>query len=275
MTTTTSPNEFEVSIDTQLSDLMVKRAEARYYRDSAVRSLGYALGHRTETLRRNLTITDLLAQAEGNESRRVRDAVESITKYQDKMDAIQAQETPLNEQYTGWSRFFLCTNHNGHIHRDMNCSTCRWDTEFAWLPEMSGLTEKDAVEAYGCILCSVCFPSAPVEWTNGTSKADQAAKDERAAAKAARDAAKAEKSITNPDGTPVEGKWGTIATLVTARRELTDAHFNLLLGYQPARYLPFIDTLVAAIAFKTGEDADAIRADAKAKAAKKYKKEMS
>ena len=59
-------------------------------------------------------------------------------------------------------------NHGGHIHSTMACSTCRPTTVFAWLPELSGLSEKDAVEAYGPLLCSVCFPSAPVEWTVGT-----------------------------------------------------------------------------------------------------------
>jgi hypothetical protein len=80
-------------------------------------------------------------------------------------------------QYKGWSRFFLVANTNGHIHRSMNCSTCnRWTvngpsaTQFRWLPTLSGLTEADAVEAHGGILCTVCFPSAPTEWTEGENK---------------------------------------------------------------------------------------------------------
>lgn len=72
--------------------------------------------------------------------------------------------------YGGWSRFFLVQNTNGHIHSSMHCSTCRWDTSFGWLTELSGLTEAEAVEEYGEILCSICFPSAPVEWTTGTNK---------------------------------------------------------------------------------------------------------
>lgn len=86
--------------------------------------------------------------------------------------------------YTGWSRFFLVTNVGGHIHRDMSCSTCFPTTQYAWLHELSGLTEAEAVAEYGEILCSVCFPSAPVEWTNGENKKDRARKDAEAALKA-------------------------------------------------------------------------------------------
>lgn len=86
--------------------------------------------------------------------------------------------------YTGWSRFFLVTNVGGHIHRDMNCSTCFPTTQYGWLTELSGLTEAAAVAEYGEILCSICFPSAPVEWTNGENKKDRARKDAEAALKA-------------------------------------------------------------------------------------------
>lgn len=86
--------------------------------------------------------------------------------------------------YTGWSRFFLVTNTGGHIHRDMSCSTCFPTTQYAWLYELSGLTEAEAVAEYGEILCSVCFPSAPVEWTNGKNKKDEQRKADEAALKA-------------------------------------------------------------------------------------------
>lgn len=68
----------------------------------------------------------------------------------------------------GWARFFIVTG--GHIHRSMTCSTCnngRHLTQFGWLPELSGETEAEAVAAHGALLCTVCYPSAPVEWTNG------------------------------------------------------------------------------------------------------------
>jgi len=92
--------------------------------------------------------------------------------YADLESARQAFAEADN-QYEGWSRFFLVPG--GHIHSSMSCSSCNKNgsmTSFAWLPELSGLTEADAVAKHGSVLCSVCFPTAPVAWTvNKTSKA--------------------------------------------------------------------------------------------------------
>src|SRR6478752_7603092 len=63
-----------------------------------------------------------------------------------------------------WSRFVEVTSSNGHIHSHTACSTCNPRTTYGWWPELSGLTEADAVAKLGPILCSVCFPSAPTEW---------------------------------------------------------------------------------------------------------------
>jgi hypothetical protein len=82
--------------------------------------------------------------------------------------AYQAAEA----DYDGWSRFFMVAG--GHIHSSMNCGTCNHNgsqTRFGWLPELSGLTETEAVAAHGPVLCTVCFPSAPVEWTAGSLNA--------------------------------------------------------------------------------------------------------
>lgn len=83
------------------------------------------------------------------------------------------EQRPLDAVYDAspWSRFFLVTSSDGHIHRSMHCPSCRATTEYGWLPELSGLTEADAVAAHGQLLCSVCFPAAPVEWTAGRPKA--------------------------------------------------------------------------------------------------------
>lgn len=70
-------------------------------------------------------------------------------------------------QVRRWSRFYLVTSSSGHIHSSMCCSTCNKGqrrTTFALLPELSGKDEKAAVEKLGPALCSVCFPSAPVEF---------------------------------------------------------------------------------------------------------------
>ena len=74
-------------------------------------------------------------------------------------EAVIAHE----ENYTGWSRFFLVTSSAGHVHSSMHCSTCTPTTTFAPVVALSGQDEAAAVEMLGSTLCTVCFPSAPVE----------------------------------------------------------------------------------------------------------------
>jgi hypothetical protein len=98
-----------------------------------------------------------IAQTEA-EIARIRDAAALLADVARALDA---------ELYTGWQRFFLVE----HIHASQHCSSFRASTRISWLPAVSGLTEAEAVAEYGAILCTICFPSAPVEWTNGEAKA--------------------------------------------------------------------------------------------------------
>lgn len=78
------------------------------------------------------------------------------------------------ERRGGWNRFFLVPG--GHLHSHWSCRTLLPTTLFSWLPELSGLTEDDAVAAHGPLLCTVCFPSAPVEWKRNPSELAREAK---------------------------------------------------------------------------------------------------
>lgn len=93
------------------------------------------------------------------------DEIDRATNVQAAMSAARDAYLAAEADYEGWSRFFLVNA--GHIHRSMSCSSCnkgRSATVFTWLPELSGLTEADAVAAHGAHLCTVCFPTAPTEW---------------------------------------------------------------------------------------------------------------
>lgn len=139
--------------------------------------------------------------------------------------ADTAEISRLNHLFTGWSRFYLVLG--GHIHSSKGCHTCTLTTLFSWLPELSGLSEADAVEAHGEILCSVCFPSAPVAWTNGVSKVAQAVRDERAFKDAAKAAAKAAKALF-PDGHSIRVAGERIETKVQAQRWLSGVVDDLI-----------------------------------------------
>lgn len=93
---------------------------------------------------------------------------------------LQQRAEALEGQYTGWSRFFLVTSSSGHVHSSMSCSSCRHTTRYGWLPELSGKSEGEAVDELGPTLCTFCFPSAPVEWTEG-KKLTRAQAERRAA----------------------------------------------------------------------------------------------
>jgi hypothetical protein len=92
-----------------------------------------------------------------------------------RVDHAAAREAakPFEAEYEAerWPRFFLVVNHGGHVHRSMHCQTTFPTTQWAWLPSLSGLDEAAAVADQGPRLCSVCYPSAPVEWTMGLPKA--------------------------------------------------------------------------------------------------------
>jgi hypothetical protein len=91
--------------------------------------------------------------------------------------ALDAEIAQVEALYTGWSRFFLVTSSPGHVHKSMHCSTCRHTTTFGWLPRLSGKSEPEAVADLGPTLCTVCYPSAPLDWTSGKKlTAAQAAK---------------------------------------------------------------------------------------------------
>lgn len=280
-----APNKFQSDIDTQLAELYGQAAKASNYSASAIKSLASALGYNTRRDAQVPSVVALLEQANGNDHPNVLSAIKSYKQHTAELVAIREQEKPLEAIYNEqqWSRFFLCTNTNGHIHSEMTCSTCRWDTQFAWLPSLSGLTEEDAVEEYGAILCSVCFASAPVEWTNGENKKVASDRDARQALRNEKAAAKAAKAITNPDGSPLKGKWGTIATLVTAQRELVGAIYEVTVWTETnanhsnfttvtGEYREVAERIIEAIATKTGESIETVRTEAEAKAAKKWDK---
>ena len=104
------------------------------------------------------TVEEALALLDGTE--RV------VTMYHDAIAARDAARQAIDAHevaYTGWARFVLVTSSAGHVHSSMHCSTCHLTTTYAPVVQLSGCTEAEAVDLLGSTLCTVCFPTAPVE----------------------------------------------------------------------------------------------------------------
>lgn len=102
---------------------------------------------------------------------RAADALAAHKAARDAVTAARAVVEQLEEVWLThgqWSRFFVVQG--GHIHSSTMCHSLRLTTRIGWLPDLSGESEADAVAAYGTVLCSKCFPSAPVEWTTKAPK---------------------------------------------------------------------------------------------------------
>lgn len=167
----------EVEIDTALADRYEAQARASADIHRAVDSIHFSARDKKQYRGRTaigwmMTEEQAIAACpDRSYGQDKSELVEKLAEGRARWAAIEAEIKALNAQYTGWSRFFLVTSSaGGHIHRSMQCSTCTYTTTYGWLPQLSGLTEKDAVEDQGPRLCSVCFPTAPVEWTIGEQK---------------------------------------------------------------------------------------------------------
>lgn len=191
----------------------------------------------------------------------------------DTLRTLKAEQRALEAQYTGWSRFFLVTNSNGHIHSSLNCHTCFATTTYRWVTSLSGQSEAETVAELGEILCSVCYPSAPVAWTTGVAKATQTARSERDAKKAAAAAKKAEKALL-PDGSDLRVTYDRIGTLAAAKMWLTDCAMWTAWSASEGRRHPSYSIedeqkVAEAVAAKTGETVAEVLAAAAKRAAKR------
>lgn len=61
----------------------------------------------------------------------------------------------------GWTRAYIVPD--GHIHKSTSCHSLHPTTIIGWIPEQSGMTEAEIVEAAGVHACTICYPSAPVD----------------------------------------------------------------------------------------------------------------
>jgi hypothetical protein len=144
------------------------------------------------------------------------------------LDALRAEVEPYEIEYSRrpWNRYFLVKNTNGHVHRGMNCSTCFYDTQYAWLIDLADCDESAMIEEWGEMACTVCFPDAPTNpLYNRPSRRDREAQAAREAEKAERQAKKQAKLLNERIVLP--DPWGhhgeRIETIAAAKQAIRDA----------------------------------------------------
>ena len=216
----------------------------------------------------------------------------AIAESQEALKEAYATKNTCDAEFNArpWSRFWLVTNTGGHVHRNMNCTTCFPTTRYAFLPDYSGSTDAQLIEAGGSSICSVCFPDAPVDTWNraGTIEAPdkKAAREERERAKEEREAKKAAKAIASPDGTTLRlgGKWGETITTESRAQSIVVDFLSTELAIEAGKYSiankeyraekeSDSELLLVALAHKRNQSKDEVLADLKKKAATKYKRD--
>lgn len=243
------------------------------------------------------------------------DAWEALDALRDEQLAVSAVRKVMKvyedefDRRGGWTRAFLAQSYDGHVHNGQECSTCHHGeerTRFTWMVAYSGKDEAEIIKAAGVRACTTCYPDAPtadlkrptVMFTEDEIEA-QAAREQRAADKAKRDADKTAKGITTPDGGPLRDKSsGRIATERTAVIEATDALSDRYKNLRAAQIIEadpglapfFLDEerrarneaeersyamrLIAAIAHKRGTTGEEVLAELEPKAYAKAKRDM-
>lgn len=185
------PHEHQTprEVDEQLAERYAALAKVNRDYAAQVDAAHWKLGHRKSYARSRSghwttgpeeTLTELRTALE--EGRLKTWDAEDAQRILNKAGTLKAEGARLREEMAEldgeyvargrWSRFFLVTSSaGGHVHSSMSCHTCKVTTEYGWQPQLSGKTELDAVAEHGAILCTACFPSAPVEWTRGQEPA--------------------------------------------------------------------------------------------------------
>jgi len=206
----------------------------------------------------------------------------------EKLGEVIKEVRRLEAFYTGWSRAYLVSNTNGHIHSSTDCSTCFIDTRFVWLTDLSGQDRLEIAGLAGERACSVCFPDAPSEYFLRKCQLEDPAvvkaREERNAAKAVREAKRIAIGITNPDGSPVKVRrqlskyLEELKTERTAQIWLVDsllwiAEFNEVKQSHQVEWKAIleedVEIVLIALAFKRGQEVEEVRAELQAKVAKK------
>lgn len=266
-----------VEIDTALAGLYNEKSRLESMVDSRRRQIAYYEKH------------EYYARQQEKAEAEVRELVLEVSEVLKKIRVLEAK-------YTGWSRAFLVVNANGHIHSSTSCATCYDTTRYVWITDLSGKERLEIAGLAGEKACSVCYPDAPSEYFLRKCQIEDPAvvkaREERAEAKAIREAKRLAVGIWNPDGSVVKvhrtyaskyleelktertariwakdtGVW--IAEYHAEKREDWKGERAEVL----ANLEPDLEMVIVAIANKLGQDVESVRAEIQDKVDKQLAK---
>jgi hypothetical protein len=184
--TNSSLRSLAVATDTKLADLYATAAKLDSAKASAYADIHRMAGDKQRYVGRTRTwgmsnkdayallqdrlALSLLAPYEVPAAERAMERLASVDLDIDANRSAIAEQDAIFEKAGGWARFFVVRG--GHIHADLSYFRCSRTptTDHGWNPSLSGATEAEAVAELGPSMCTICFPSAPVEWTVGKPK---------------------------------------------------------------------------------------------------------
>lgn len=224
-------SETPVNIDNKLAEL--------YYETSKIR--GKLSSNEAQVTKLQGSLARHLERGGGTDHPNYRTSERSLTSLEKDNDALRerivalkAESEPYDREFErrgGWSRAFLVSNGNGHVHKNMSCSTCFPTTEYSWMTDYSGKSEEQIVDAAGERACTVCYPSAPVSTLSKPTKmfTDEekrlaVVREEREKKRQAKMEKEKAAGITAEDGSPLKvPSWGRDEVVKTERSAQTMA----------------------------------------------------
>lgn len=283
-----------VEIDTEISRLEATQANLRSQRTSAAysirRSAGQERDRRTGLWDGELDAAIAAVEAGTIESYNRHSANHALIALREldvELEALREQIAPLDAEYIRrgrWSRVYLVTNSNGHVHNTTSCRNCYDSTSYYWVTDLSAATDEEVVAQAGARTCLTCYSAVREDIVADRpclieEPGKRKAREERQAAAAARAEKVRIKGITTPDGQPLVIREDghrydeTLKTQRAAEIKLVDLLFWAGYGRQADTTQGIRAQILAALAAKKGTTVEQEQAAAEIRLVARNKRE--
>lgn len=283
-----------VEIDIEISRLEATQANLRSQRASAAYAIRRDAGQKQDR-RTGLWDGDLdgaIAAVEAGtidsyHQRSANHALLALRELDVELEALREQVAPLDAEYIRrghWSRVYLVTNSNGHVHNTTSCRNCYASTSYYWVTDLSDATDEEVVAQAGARTCLTCYSAVREDIVADRpclieEPAKRKVREERQAAAAERAEKARIKGITTPAGEPLviresSHRYGeTLKTQRAAEIKLVDLLFWAGYGRQEDTTQAVRQQILEALAAKKGTTVEQEQEAAEKRLAARNKRE--